>query len=179
MAAKYKKRDAITSTPAMVKELSAGMAHTDRTNSHSGIPHGVSEIKMHPQEDVLRGARFAVLPYRGVTAVRITKHLGFPQCRIALRHRNVYITDPNVDTHQWRCSPEGVNHRRHPAIAEVIIWRISGLALYPIGSRVSSTSVPSSTRHLFRCRASRGKKTLKKDAFTSRQKVASAITGGK
>ncbi|RNC34321.1 hypothetical protein TcCL_Unassigned02895 [Trypanosoma cruzi] len=65
------------------------------------------------------------------------------------------------------------------AIAEVIIWRISGLALYPIGGRVSSSSVPSSTRHRKRCRVSRGKETRKKDAFTSRQETASAITGGK
>ncbi|RNF17691.1 hypothetical protein TcG_05324 [Trypanosoma cruzi] len=127
----------------------------------------------------MRGARFAFFPHGCATTVRITKHLGFPQCRIAFRPCNAYITNPYVDTHQWRCGPEAVNHRRHPAIAEVmIIWRISGLALHPIGSRVSSTSVPSSTRHQKRCRVSRGKETMK-DVFKSRQEAASAITGGK
>ncbi|RNC55729.1 hypothetical protein TcCL_ESM06767 [Trypanosoma cruzi] len=61
----------------------------------------------------MRSARFAILPHRGVTADRITKYLGFPQCRIAFRQCNAYITDPNVDTHQWRCGPEAANHRRH------------------------------------------------------------------
>ncbi|RNC58685.1 hypothetical protein TcCL_ESM03732 [Trypanosoma cruzi] len=112
MAAAYKKRDATTSISAMVKELSADMARTDRTNL--SLRDTVwSVIKMHPQEGVLRGARFAVLPYRGATAVRITKRLGLPQCRIAFRPCNAYITDPNVVAHQWRCSPEAVNHRRH------------------------------------------------------------------
>ncbi|RNC57919.1 hypothetical protein TcCL_ESM04482 [Trypanosoma cruzi] len=114
MAAAFKKRDTITSISAMVKELSAGMAHADRTNSHSVTPSGVSEIKLHPQEGVLRGARFAFLPHRGVTAVRITKHLGLPQCHIAFRPCNAHIADPYDDTHQWRCGPEKVNHRRHP-----------------------------------------------------------------
>ncbi|RNC32540.1 hypothetical protein TcCL_Unassigned04836 [Trypanosoma cruzi] len=113
MAAAYKKRDAVTSISVMVEELSAGMAHTDRTNL--SLRDTVwSVIKLHPQKGVLRSARFAILPHRGVTAVRITKHLGFPQCRIASRPCNAYITDPNVVAHQWRCGPEAVNHRRHP-----------------------------------------------------------------
>ncbi|RNC52815.1 hypothetical protein TcCL_ESM09909 [Trypanosoma cruzi] len=71
-------------------------------------------IKLHPQEGVLRGARFAFLPHECVTTVRITKYLGFPQCRIASRPCTAYIIDPNVVAHQWRCSPEEVSHRRHP-----------------------------------------------------------------
>ncbi|RNF00370.1 hypothetical protein TcG_12246 [Trypanosoma cruzi] len=113
MAAAYKKRDAVTSISAMVEELSAGMAHTERTNSHSGIPPGECD-QTAPQEGVMRRARFAILPHGCVTAIRITKHLGFPQCHIAFRPCNAYIIDPYVDTHRWRCGPEGANHRRQP-----------------------------------------------------------------
>ncbi|RNF24435.1 hypothetical protein TcG_00922 [Trypanosoma cruzi] len=62
----------------------------------------------------MRSARFAVLPHRGATAIRITKRLGLPRCHVAFRPCNAYIIDPYVDTHHWRCGPEAVNHRCHP-----------------------------------------------------------------
>ncbi|RNF15475.1 hypothetical protein TcG_06934 [Trypanosoma cruzi] len=89
------------------------MAHTDRTNPSLGGTVW-SVIELRPQERCTAWRPICGPPHRGVTAIHITKHLGFPQCRIAFRPCNAYIIDPYVDTHHWRCGPEAVNHRRQP-----------------------------------------------------------------
>ncbi|RNE98946.1 hypothetical protein TcG_12123, partial [Trypanosoma cruzi] len=170
-----KKRDAITSISAMIEELSDGTARTDRTNL-SLRDTAWSMIKPHPQEGVLRSARFAFFPQGCVTTVRIMKHLDFPQCHIAFRPCNAYIIDPYVDTDQWRCGPEAVNHHRHHR--DCRSNNLENFWAADPDACAARDNVPSSTRHRKRCRVSRGKETMK-DAFISRQETASAITGGK
>ncbi|RNC52264.1 hypothetical protein TcCL_ESM10535 [Trypanosoma cruzi] len=55
--------------------------------------------------------------------------------------------------------PRGGEPPSSPRQLLIIIWRTSGLALHPIGGRVGSTSVPSSTQNRKGCRVSRGKKS--------------------
>ncbi|EKF99673.1 hypothetical protein TCSYLVIO_009403, partial [Trypanosoma cruzi] len=153
------------------------MARTARTNL--SLRDAARCDQTAPQKGVLRGARFAVLLHRGVTTVRITKHLGLPQCHIAFRPCNACIIGQNANTDQRRCGPEKVNHRRRPATAELImIWGASGPALCPIGSRAGPTSAPSSTRHRKGRRVPCGKETMK-DALGPRREAASATAGGK
>ncbi|RNC53181.1 hypothetical protein TcCL_ESM09521 [Trypanosoma cruzi] len=128
----------------------------------------------------MRGAQFVILLHRGVTAIRITKYLDFPQCRVAFRPCNAYIIDPYVDTHQWRCSSEKVNHRRHPRNCRsnndlgnfwaglVSHWEPCQLHQRAI-LHAASKEMPSP----------RSNKERKRNAFKSRQEAASVITGGK
>ncbi|RNC33889.1 hypothetical protein TcCL_Unassigned03374 [Trypanosoma cruzi] len=92
---------------------------------------------------------------------------------------NAYIIDPYADTHQWRCSPERVNHRRHPRNCRgnnpenfwaglVSHWEPCQLHQRAV-LHAASKEMPSP----------RSNKDRKKDAFTSTQEAASAITGGK
>ncbi|RNC38034.1 hypothetical protein TcCL_NonESM12763, partial [Trypanosoma cruzi] len=73
----------------------------------------VSVIKLRPQKGVLRGTRFAFLPIvaRRPSALRST--WASHNATSPIDPCNAYIVDPSVDTHQWRCSPEAVRHRRH------------------------------------------------------------------
>ncbi|RNC41070.1 hypothetical protein TcCL_NonESM09406 [Trypanosoma cruzi] len=136
-------------------------------------------IKQHPQKDVLRSAQFAIFPYRGVATVRITKHLGFPQCHTAFRPCNSYVIDPYVDTHQWRCSPEGANHRRQPGDCQgnhlENFW--DGLVSHREPCELHQRAVLHAASK--EMPSPRSNKDRKKDAFNSRQEAASAITGGK
>ncbi|RNC33305.1 hypothetical protein TcCL_Unassigned04014 [Trypanosoma cruzi] len=163
----------------MVKYFSDGMAHTHRTNLSLRDNARREYDQTAPQKDLMRSARFAFL-HRSVTAIRITKHLGFPQCHIAFRPCNAYIIGPYVDTQQWRCGSEAVSHRRHHRNCRsnnnpenfwaglVSHWEPCELHQRAV-LHAASKEMPSF----------RSNKDRKKDALNSTQKAASAITGGK
>ncbi|RNC43810.1 hypothetical protein TcCL_NonESM06510 [Trypanosoma cruzi] len=128
----------------------------------------------------MRSARFAILPYRSVTAIRITKHLGFPQCHIAYRplqcvyHRSIRRYEPmevQPGGGEPPSSPRNCRSNNNPEnfwAGLVSHWEPCELHQRAV-LHAASKETPSP----------RSNKDRKKDAFNSTQKAASAITGGK